>query len=67
MTDAELARFRDRLKVQHIAVADTDNSAVTPYTQEIPFQARQTYLDAIRAMLTILSTRLSNLFSRFSH
>lgn len=49
MTDAELARFRDRLKVQHIAVADTDNSAVTPYTQEIPFQARQTYLDAIRA------------------
>lgn len=49
MTDPELARFRDRLKVQHIAVADTDNSAVTPYTQEIPFQARQTYLDAIRA------------------
>lgn len=49
MTDAELARFRDRLKVQHIAAADTENSAVTPYTQEIPFQARQTYLDAIRA------------------
>lgn len=49
MTDAELARFRDRLKIQHIAVADTDNSAVTPYTQEIPFQARQTYLDSIRA------------------
>lgn len=49
MTEPELARFRDRLKVQHIAVADTDNSAVTPYTQEIPFQARQTYLDAIRA------------------
>lgn len=49
MTDAELARFRDRLKIQHIAVADTDNSAVTPYTQEIPFQARQAYLDGIRA------------------
>lgn len=49
MTDAELARFRDRLKVQHIAVADTENSGVTPYTQEIPFQARQAYLDAIRA------------------
>lgn len=49
MTEAELARFRDRLKIQHIAVADTDNSAVTPYTQEIPFQARQTYLDSIRA------------------
>ncbi len=49
MTDAELARFRDRLKIQHIAVADTDNSGVTPYTQEIPFQARQAYLDGIRA------------------
>lgn len=49
MTDPELRRFRDRLKIQHIAVADTDNSAVTPYTQEIPFQARQTYLDSIRA------------------
>lgn len=49
MTDPELARFRDRLKIQHIAVADTENSAVTPYTQEIPFQARQTYLDSIRA------------------
>lgn len=49
MTDAELARFRDRLKIQHIAVADTEQSGVTPYTQEIPYQARQAYLDGIRA------------------
>lgn len=49
MSDQELARFRDRLKIQHIAVADTNESGVTPYTQEIPFQARQTYLDSIRA------------------
>ena len=49
MTEQELARFRDRLKVQHIAVADTENSAVTPYSQEIPYQARQAYLDHIRA------------------
>lgn len=49
MTQAELARFRDRLKIEHIAVADTENSAVTPYTQDIPFQARQAYLDSIRA------------------
>ena len=49
MSDEELARFRDRLKVQHIAVADTDNSGVTPYTQEIPFQARRVYLETIRA------------------
>lgn len=49
MTQPELARFRDRLKIEHIAVADTENSAVTPYTQDIPFQARQAYLDSIRA------------------
>ena len=51
MNDAELARFRDRLKINHIAVADTDESQVTPYTQEIPYSARQTYLDNIRAGL----------------
>lgn len=49
MSDAELARFRDRLKIQHIAVADTENSGVTPYTQEIPYAARKEYLDEIRS------------------
>ena len=49
MSDAELARFRDRLKLNHIAVADTDESSVTPYTQEIPFAAREAFLDRIRA------------------
>ena len=49
MSDAELAKFRDRLKINHIAVADTINSKATPYTQDIPFQARQAYLDSIRA------------------
>lgn len=49
MTDSELARFRDRLKINHIAVADTDNSKATPYTQDIPHTARNEYLDSIRA------------------
>lgn len=49
MSDAEIERFRDRLKFNHIAVADTDESKVTPYTQEIPYQARKEYLDHIRA------------------
>lgn len=49
MTEPELARFRDRLKIQHIAVADRDESDVTPYAQEIPYQARKEYLDHIRA------------------
>lgn len=49
MSDQELARFRDRLKINHIAVVDTDNSSATPYTQDIPYQARKEYLDSIRS------------------
>ena len=49
MSDADLAKFRDRMKINHIVTADTDNAKVTPYTQEIPFQARKEYLDEIRA------------------
>lgn len=49
MSDAELERFRDRLKTMHIAKVDTLNSKATPYTQEIPFAARKEYLDEIRA------------------
>ena len=48
MSPADLERFRDRLKVSHIAVADTDNSGVTPYTQDIPYAARKEYLNEIR-------------------
>lgn len=49
MTDEELARFRDRLKIQHIAIADTINSKATPYTQDIPYGARSVYLSEIRS------------------
>lgn len=49
MNDSDLARFRDRLKMLHIATVDTENSGVTPYTNEVPYNARQTYLDSIRA------------------
>jgi len=49
MDDAELAKFRDRLKINHIAKADTENSKVTPYTQDVPFSARKEYLDEIRS------------------
>lgn len=48
MSDADLARFRDRLKVLHIAPADTDQGGkVTPFQQEVPYQARQAYLEGI--------------------
>lgn len=49
MSDPELERFRDRLKINHIAVVDTDNSKATPYTQEIPYGARAAYLAEIRS------------------
>ena len=50
MDNDDLARFRDKLKLQHIAEVDTnDGTKVTPYTQEIPYQARQAYLEDIRA------------------
>lgn len=50
MDDGDLARFRDRLKLNHIAVVDTDDGgAATPYTQDIPYQARKQYLDDMRS------------------
>lgn len=49
MSDKELERFRDRLKINHIAVVDTDNSKATPYTQDIPYGARSAYLTEIRS------------------
>lgn len=49
MTDADLARFRDRLRTNHVAVADTSQGgSVRPYTQEVPYQSRQAYLAEIR-------------------
>ena len=51
MTDTDLARFRDKLKLNHIAVMDTDNSNITPYQQEIPTTARTALLDSLRAQI----------------
>lgn len=50
MSDAELVRFRDRLKINHIAVVtDADEARAVPYTQDIPYGARAAYLTEIRA------------------
>lgn len=52
MTDEDLAQFLDRLKLNHIASADTQaGGRVTPYTQDIPFQARKAFLDDIKARI----------------
>ena len=47
MTDDDVQHFMDRLRLSHVAVADTDNSSVTPYTQEPPYNAREAYLSRI--------------------
>lgn len=52
MTDDDLAQFLDRLKLNHIANADTQSGGkVTPYTQEIPYQARKAFLDDLKARI----------------
>lgn len=49
MTEEDMARFRDRLLFNHIAQADTSaGSSIKPYSQEIPYAARQAYLNDIR-------------------
>lgn len=50
MDDEDLTRLRDRLLLQHMAVVDTQaGGKITPYTQDVPYQARGAYLDRIRA------------------
>jgi hypothetical protein len=41
----------DRLRLSHVAVADMDNSSVTPYTQEPPYNAREAYLNRIASSI----------------
>ena len=50
MTDPDLAQFRDRIKLNHIAVVDS-NTPVTPYTQEIPVTARESLLKSLREQI----------------
>lgn len=50
MSDDDLARFRDRMKINHIvSVPGEDEARVRPFTQDIPHTARQAYLTDIRA------------------
>lgn len=49
MSEADKANFRARLMYQHIAGADTtDGGKITPYTQDIPYAAREAYLNMLR-------------------
>ena len=51
MNTNELMKLRDRMRITHFVEVDgaDEGVKVTPYTQDVPFQARQQYLDSIRA------------------
>jgi hypothetical protein len=50
MSEADQAKFRRRLKLQHVVTSGEDQT-ITPYTQEIPSNARKTFTDDIRAQI----------------
>lgn len=47
MDDSELEQMRDRMKLMHILNIDGDHSSITPYTQEPPYAARQTFIQEL--------------------
>lgn len=51
MSDKDLADFRARLKLHHIAKVDEENSKVEAHTQEPPYQARETFCTAVRSQI----------------
>ena len=52
MDDNDVAKLRDRLLFQHMAVVDTsDGASLNGYTHEIPYAARKECLDSIRSRL----------------
>ena len=48
MSEPDKRQLLDRLILQHMAVVDGENSSITPYTQDIPYNARQEALKQLR-------------------
>ena len=48
MSEKDKRQLLDRLILQHMAVIDGENSSITPYTQEIPYNARKECLTSLR-------------------
>ena len=57
MTDEELQRFLDNLRIHHIAQVDSTSfdgssrSALSPYVQDVPYMSNQAYLNHARAAI----------------
>lgn len=47
MDDNDIQHFMDRLRFSHAAAFDSENSTVTPYTQEVPYNSREAFLARI--------------------
>ena len=48
MSDDDIKRLRDRMLLQHMAVADELNSSIKPYAQDIPYNSREACLNRLR-------------------
>jgi hypothetical protein len=51
MQEDDIQRLRDRMLLQHIVVADNQDSEIKPYSQEIPFNSREACLNRIKDSL----------------
>ena len=51
MSQKDIADFRKKLKLDHMAVVDAENSSVVPHTQDIPYNARETFLNLTRSQI----------------
>jgi len=51
MDDPDVQQFMDRMRLNHVVVADTENSSITPYTQEVPYNAREAALSRIASSI----------------
>ena len=47
MDDVDLAQFIQRLKTVHAAVMSEDGAKAVPHTQDVPVEARKTYLELL--------------------
>lgn len=48
MNEDDITRLRDRMLLQHIVTADVENSKITPYAQDVPFNSREACLNRIK-------------------
>lgn len=51
MNDMDKARLIEEMRKKHLLSVDGDNVTITPYTQDIPYEARTQYLDRLRTSL----------------